>query len=422
MATKRITLLRYNNDNWSFSTWYERMSMAISRLQRRFAYIFRLSAGFTLYLVVRSLYPLIRIRIGLLNYARIGHLATNTELCMRRMSVASPARKTVNIFLAGNPPANRQLLEMIKRKLIVVESNYLYELLQSIYQRTLDDKIWISLRESGYGLWKDWGIAGPQLSFTCEEKKQGESVLRSLGIASQDSFVCFCARDKGYLDVAQTWRSRSEWSYHDYRNNDIRNYMDAARFIADNGITAIRMGSVVENTLDESHPGIIDYAIHNRSDFADIFLGANCKFFLGDTGGLFGPAAIFGVPFAAVNLTPLRIAPRTSQDLFISKKYRYSDSHKFLTIREIIELGAHDWGRTEQYTKAGIDVVENTSEEILDLVVEMNERLDGTWIEDDSDNKLQLLYRSMFPDNHPIIGHPSRIGARFLRKNSWLLD
>ena len=398
------------------------MSMAISRLQRRFAYIFRLSVGFTLYLVVKSLYPIIRIRIGLLNYARIGHLATNTELCMRRMSVASPARKTVNIFLTGTPPANRQLLEMIKRKLIVVESNYLYELVQSIWQRTLDDKIWISLRESGYGLWKDWGTAGPQLSFTCEEKKRGESVLQSLGIASQDSFVCFCARDKTYLDDAQTWRSRSEWSYHDYRNNDIRNYMGAARFIADNGITAIRMGSVVENTLDESHPGIIDYAIHNRSDFADIFLGANCKFFLGDTGGLFGPAAIFGVPFAAVNLTPLRIAPRTSRDLFIPKKYRYSDNRKFLTIREIVDIGAHDWGRTEHYTKAGIDVVENTSEEILDLVVEMNERLDGTWIEYDSDNELQLVYRSMFPDNHPIIGHPSRIGTRFLRKNLWLLD
>ena len=422
MATNRITTFSHKKDNWNSSTWYELLSMAISRLQRRFTYGFRLSVGFTLFLVVRSLYPFIRIRIGLLNYARIGHLATNTELCMRRMSVASPTRKTVNVFLAGTPPANRQLLEMIKRKLIVVENNYLYELLQAIYQRTIDDKIWINLRESGYGLWKDWGIAGPQLSFTREEKLQGETVLQSIGVTPEEPFVCFCARDKAYLDAAQSWRSRSEWSYHDYRNNDIRNYMGAARFIADNGITAIRMGSVVENTLDASHPGIIDYAIHNRSDFADIFLGANCKFFLGDTGGLFGPAAIFGVPFAAVNLTPLRIAPRTSRDLFIPKKYRYSDNHKFLTIREIIDIGAHDWGRTEQYTKAGIDVVENTSEEILDLVVEMNERLDGTWIEDDSDNKLQLLYRSMFPDNHPIIGHPSRIGARFLRKNSWLLD
>ena len=129
------------------------MSMALSRLQGQLTYVLRLLIGFTLFFVVRILYPLIRIRIGLLNYARIGHLATNTELCMRSMSVASPARKTINIFLAGTPPANRQLLEMIKRKLIVVESNYLYEVLQSIYQRTLDDKIWISLRQSGYGLW-----------------------------------------------------------------------------------------------------------------------------------------------------------------------------------------------------------------------------------------------------------------------------
>ena len=113
------------------------MSMALSRLQGRLTYVLRLLTGFTLFFVVRILYPLIRIRIGLLNYARIGHLATNTELCMRRMSVASPARKTINIFLAGTPPANRQLLDMIKRRLIVVESNYLYEMLQTIYQLSL---------------------------------------------------------------------------------------------------------------------------------------------------------------------------------------------------------------------------------------------------------------------------------------------
>ena len=66
--------------------------------------------------------------------------------------------------------------------------------------------------------------------------------------------------------------------------------------------------------------------------------------------------------------------------------------------------------------------MENSSEEILDLVVEMNERIDGTWVDDDDDHDLQLLYRSMFPKNHPIVGHPSRIGARFLRKNAWLLN
>ena len=394
----------------------------MSWLKRRLTYVFRLSVGWTIFVCVRSLHPFIRIRIGLLNYARIGHLATNTELCMRRMSVASPTRKTVNIFLAGTPPANRQLLDMIKRRLIVVESNYLYEMLQSIYQRTLDDKIWISLRQSGYGLWKDWGIAGPQLSFTREEKIKGEAVMQSIGVTPEQPFVCFCARDKKYLDVAQSWRSRLDWSYHDYRNNDIKNYMNAATFLADNGIPAIRMGSVVEKALDLNRLDIIDYASHKRSDFADVFLAAHCKFFLGDTGGLFGPAAIFGVPFAAVNLTPLRIAPRTSLDLFIPKKYRYRDTQKFLTIREIIEIGAHDWGRTELYTQAGIDVVENSSEEILDLVVEMNERIDGTWVDDDDDHDLQLLYRSMFPKNHPIVGHPSRIGARFLRKNAWLLN
>lgn len=398
------------------------MRMSFSWLKSRFIYVFRLVVGHTCFFVIKIAYPLIRIRIGLLNYARIGHLATNTELCIRRMSVASNESKDLKIFFSGTPPANRQLLDMIRRRLTVVENHYLYEILESIYQRTNEDKVWINLRQSGYGLWDEWNAVGPQLSFTEDEHRRGSEVLDSLGFSSNDTFVCFCARDKAYLDQNHSWRTRQEWSYHDYRNNDINKYMDGARFLADSGITAIRMGSVVEDDLDETYPGIIDYSKYHRSDFSDVYLTAHCKFFLGDTGGLFGIPTIFGVPFAAVNLTPLRIVPRTPLDIFIPKKYRYISTQKIITFKELIKLGAHDWGRTDKYIDAGIEVIENTSEEILDLVMEMNARIDDTWVTNDGDEELQIRYRDLFSSDHPTFGFPSRIGTQFLRKNSYLLE
>ena len=396
--------------------------MIIGWLPSRLIHIIRLLMGYSIVFIVKSLNPLVRIKIGLLNYARIGHLATNTELCMRRMSIMSDKAHSINIFFAGTPPANRQLLDMIKRRLTVVENHYLYGILEAIYQRSNDDQIWINLRQSGYGFWDEWNVAGSQLSFTDSEYTRGNEVLDSLGLIDHDSFVCFCARDKAYLDKMHGWRTRSEWSYHDYRNNNISNYMDAARHLADNGIYAIRMGSVVEGDLDEDYPGIIDYARYHRSDFADVYLAAHCKFFLGDTGGLFGIPTIFGVPFAAVNLTPLRIAPRTALDIFIPKKYRDINTQKFLTFKELISLGAHDWGRSEKYRSASIEVVENSSEEILDLVVEMNARIDGDWVTHDEDEELQKRYRQLFEDDHPIVGFPSRVGAKFLRDNVGLLE
>ena len=79
------------------------------------------------------------------------------------------------------------------------------------------------------------------------------------------------------------------------------------------------------------------------------------------------------------------------------------------------------YDKTEEYDKAGLKIVENTSEEILDLAREMNERIDGTWKEMEEDKKLQEKYWSLFPEDSLNKTCPARIGALFLRKNRELL-
>jgi putative glycosyltransferase (TIGR04372 family) len=99
-----------------------------------------------------------------------------------------------------------------------------------------------------------------------------------------------------------------------------------------------------------------------------------------------------------------------------------------LTFREIIKFEddiylkikrryLHD----EDYWKAGLKVIENTPEEILDLVKEMNQRLDGTWKMKEGDAELQKEFKSLFKKDSPCYGFPSMIGTEFLRKNKELL-
>ena len=74
------------------------------------------------------------------------------------------------------------------------------------------------------------------------------------------------------------------------------------------------------------------------------------------------------------------------------------------------------------YNEAGLEVIENSGDEILDLAVEMNARIDGTWLDTEEDNELQRRYLDFFPPNHPQYGFTARVGAHFLRQNRELLD
>lgn len=371
-------------------------------------------------ITLKLLEPVFKVRIGKLKFDRIGHLAANTELFLRRQTRLKNANREFNIFISGKT-ANRQLLKMIKRRLRVLENQILLKLYDNIRPYTNFSKIWIDLPFKG-NEYDEFNNVSPQLWFTKEEEAYGAKILTRMGIKEGAPFVCFHARDKAYLDTLHTHHSREKWAYHDYRDADIRKYLKAAEYLASLGLIAVRMGYITEHSIETSNSRIIDYSTHYRSDFGDIYLTVNCKFFFGCTGGLHSVAQAFGVPVAAANWIPIKYALLSKNDLFIPKKLWGIEKKRFLTFSEIIASGMDSWLRSEQYAKAGIEVVENTADEILALVKEMNARLDNTWVTQEEDEELQRRYRSLFQPGHFSYGFPSRIGAEFLRQNRELLE
>ena len=73
------------------------------------------------------------------------------------------------------------------------------------------------------------------------------------------------------------------------------------------------------------------------------------------------------------------------------------------------------------FIKHGIELIENTPEEIYDVATEMDERLNGTWETTDQDDELQQRLWSIFkPSEHNQVFR-CRIGAKYLRQNKELL-
>ena len=191
------------------------------------------------------------------------------------------------------------------------------------------------------------------------------------------------------------------------------------------GYTVVRMGAAVEQALQTDRPRIIDYATTARTDFLDVFLSARCRFFVSDTGGLVAVAMTFRRPVAVANFIRWEFAGSWNpSDLFIPKKLWMRDECRLMTVREIFQSGAGRWCKDDLYTAHGIEVLDNTPEEIAALVREMDERLKGTWRTTEEDEELQQRFLEQFRRHstvNPDIQAYRRIGAEFLRQHQELL-
>jgi len=189
------------------------------------------------------------------------------------------------------------------------------------------------------------------------------------------------------------------------------------------------MGAIVRKPLKVDHPNVIDYAWTGiRSEFMDIYLGATCDFCVSTLSGWDTIPYIFRKPIVYTNLGESFLAMYTFQKTYlaISKKFWDMATGKYLSLKEIYNRELYLDGSLIDPTK--ITPIENTPEEIRDVVIEMVERLNNTWQTTEEDEELQARFWEIFPTktvDHR--GHPhhgkiySRFGASYLRNNKgWL--
>jgi putative glycosyltransferase (TIGR04372 family) len=180
------------------------------------------------------------------------------------------------------------------------------------------------------------------------------------------------------------------------------------------------MGATVEKPFRSENPRIIDYARSGkRSEFMDIYLGAHCAFCLTSGTGIDAIPYIFRRPMAFTNYVPVEYLQTFIPRSIGIWKHHYRDG-KRMTFAEIIESGAGQFFRADQFAEAGITLVDNTPEEIRDVAVEMAWNLLHGANQDElfpQDEFWKAFPRSISPYNgKPIHGEiRMRIGREFLK-------
>lgn len=253
----------------------------------------------------------------------------------------------------------------------------------------------------------------PLLALTEFDYKRGWDLLLKLGMPRDAWFVCVHCREEGYISgEGQT-----------YRNADIANYLPAMEAIVERGGWVIRLGEPSMKVIPPKK-NIIDYAhLDIKSDWMDIFLSASCKFFLGSDSGLFALANIFGVPVGTVNRAPMSmVLTYGPYNVGIPMFIRPDEEERYLSFKEVLNSPIGNFRFDHLYSKAGVGTVQNSPEDIKEVMIEMLDRLEGKLKYSEEDERLQARFKSLMNPTHYSYGAISRVGRDFLRKYEYLLE
>lgn len=354
----------------------------------------------------------------------IGHMAQTPDSLIKSQILGKVPQCHTVLIAPPAMTANPALLKLWEKYFTVIRDESLIRQLRPLI-RELGRPSWLgilpdkSLAYTNFSIsylqyeWEQQGRA-PLLSIPEDMRMRGRQILQKLGMPEDAWFVCLHVRQAGYKP-----EQRGDL-FDQMRNADPLNYMNSIDQIAAAGGWVIRAG---EPTMDPL-PGtknLIEYARSEfKSDWMDIFLCGECRFFLGGSGGIIGVPQLFHRPLIATDYPPGSIPLNNPCDIVCPQLLFSKKRNRLLTFNEMLSppfAFTEDLGVFDQ---EGIVFVKNSPDEILEATREMLEQSQGTLRYSKEDEELQQRFRTVGPNMFGM--KLARISRYFLQKHVNLFD
>lgn len=276
-------------------------------------------------------------------------------------------------------------------------------------------------------------LGEPLIPFTNKQSFYGEEKLRKMGVRGK--YICLHARE------VATKKQNFVSTYDDTSvvDNDINSYGQACNYMQQLGYQAVRLGK--DESVKCIIPDVIDYANLFYDDFMDFYLIANCKFLIGCSSGITAIAAFWGRPILHTNALSFcygqESLPRTEYDIYIPKKFYSEREKRFLNMYEMWDISYKCDRFNKRFQDERITVIDNTEQEILEATIEMNKKIDHTWMYTKEENDMMQKYwdiTNLWKSQHEITyisrkkgglgrdAFPRPICYSYLKNNLYLLD
>ncbi len=340
---------------------------------------------------------------------RIGHLALEPDIHIKKQLLNKIDKKKWVIFYKKNKVANQYLLKKWKKYFIIIDSSFIelfFKLSTFNGFAAVDIRRYINFggnKQEAFEIYKLWKDKEPLLKLTAKEIHRGMNILKKMGYKNQNHIVCIHNREKGF--------SLCDDFIQDYRNCSIDNFIESINYLCKKNIFTIRIGDKSNTPLKIKDSNFIDYAnSHYKSEFMDVFLAEKSSFIIGNTSGIACLFSVMGTPCGVTNAIPLTTMWLSSKDLVIPKFLLFNQ--KFLSFNSILKknIGYKD---ANEYKKNNIIIKENQSIDITLLTKEMYRR----YISNNyTFSKKQKAFNKNIRENHYCYMSEAHIADLFIKK------
>ena len=352
------------------------------------------------------------IRFAFLHSPRVGHFVgiTSLYLCERYNKINIPKKKHSDFFFLHNKIANKQIAKLFSRKLNILPKflRPLMELNNLIPGGKIHDIYYRENELESIATWRHRDVHNlldktpAQVSFTSEEIKNAESQLESLEIKRNDKIVLLLVRDEGYLKKNHPDHGSVISNKPKIQNALINSYLKAIKNLIDKGIKVIRIGTDHENFLQYENANFIDlFKLKKWSPLLETYLNYKCEFVLGTfSGGCITPFWLFRKPTIFTNHVPVGHFHTNSEKILITFKMHYlKKENRFLKLSEIFDNQLAGSNHSDDYKNKGIELIDNTEEEIDLASQEMLKRINNDWTDDEETKILKNQFLNVYKKN-----------------------
>lgn len=211
--------------------------------------------------------------------------------------------------------------------------------------------------------WEDVLTKGVPITIAPEKEEIASKIREEMGIPQDSWYVALHVRERGFYS-----ENEKEGAY---RSASIMNYLEAIKYVTDQGGWVVRLGDKSMTSLPKMEH-VIDYPhTKYKSNLMDLYLIKNCRLYIGMDSGIWDVAHMFQISNILVNVTGWCLAfPPKYGDLAIIKHYYSKSRGRFLSVRECLEEPYTIDNKNPPSEKRDYIIVENTVYEIKKLVEE----------------------------------------------------
>jgi putative glycosyltransferase (TIGR04372 family) len=329
-------------------------------------------------LFIVIIWPLLRIRIGVIKSRSFGHIAMpEIYLCDKKFGLYK--KNEIVLWYHFKQIANKYLLKKRKEQLIFLPGILLHPIREFFYEIKFFHKhIYYKVDYDHEGKKKmicDKSRTNQEflkksessIKFSHDEIVKGDDYLEKNFINNNDKIVLFASRSPLYRDE----------NFISIRNSSIKTQVKAIKFVTENGYKAIRVGRDKIDQFNIDTKKFFDYTFaEHQSDFLDIYISSKAKFMVWGTTGLNELTTVMRIPELLVDFTLFNILSDRINEAYnpiiLPKKIYSKALGRHLSYKEIFEKKLFDVQIISEIPN-DFQLIDNSEDEILEATKEMIE-------------------------------------------------